>query len=128
MRHLLLAILLLLATPALALEAPHLKAMMKKMEKDYKVLKTSLQANNFPLAAYSAEAIANHATPPFGEKMKVMWHFGSSVPKFKELNEANHNLGIQLAAAARQSNEAEAQRLAGLLVKNCAACHQLAKK
>ena len=72
--------------------------------------------------------IADHPTPPFGEKLRILSFVGSDVSKFKSYDGKTHDAAILLGEAATQKDAQAVIQAFSNLQHSCMECHQTFRK
>ncbi len=102
-----------------------LQGIMKKMGQNMGVIAEEISKENWKTIEGVALEIAEHPTPPFSEKIKIMAFAGSNITYFKEYDAITHKTATRLAETARMGQGDEVIELFSELQKSCLACHQM---
>lgn len=111
--------------PAYAETPPQsLLDIMRQLEADTLRLTSALIVQDWPAAATSATAIAEHPKVPMGERARILSAIGTRAADFRKLDGDVHDAATALAEAAAQGEPARARAAYGEMLDGCISCHQ----
>lgn len=73
--------------------------------------------------AQLAEAIADHPTPPMGERMRILAKMGEDAPRFRAADRKVHEHAKELAVAAEQEDMLQVLHFYHRLMQGCVDCY-----
>jgi len=98
-----------------------LKAVMQDLGAELNQIHDGMMTENYKLIETSAIRIADHPKP--NNVGKVLGVLGSDTMSFKEHDTRVHDLGVELADAAKRKNLDQIVLKSNQLVQACVACH-----
>lgn len=100
-----------------------LRKIMQELEINMKSITDGISTQNWDVVKDSAEKIAQHPTPPFFEKLKILSYVGSNIGQYKKFN-GNTSDAAELLNKAAEKKDNQAVSQAYLQLKNsCVECH-----
>jgi len=104
-------------------EAGTLKAVMQQLGRDYHTLSQAILMEDFEGAEIAALAIAQHEKPSMRQRMALMAALGTEMPKFKQADDAVHQLALEMTKAAKAKDMPQLIQHQSQLMRGCMACH-----
>lgn len=120
--------LLLAASGAHAAEPLALQKIMKDMGRNMQVITDGISRGDWELVEKTAPLIADHPTPPFGEKLRILGFVGTNMDKYKDYDGETHD-HAQAAGKAAKAKDGRGVILAfEKLQTSCYNCHSEFRK
>ncbi len=107
-----------------AVEPLALRGIMSDLGKNMQRITDGIAREDWQKVEESALLIADHPTPPFTEKARILAYVGTDMSKFKTKDNATHEAAMVVAKAAQEKDGYKIIEDFAALQKTCLACHQ----
>ncbi|MFH2212645.1 MAG: cytochrome C [Pseudomonadota bacterium] len=120
--------LLLAASSAQAAEPLALQQIMKDLGKNMQVITDGISRGDWELVEKTAPLIADHPTPPFSEKLRILGFVGTNMDKYKEYDGETHGHAQAVGKTAKAKDGRGVILAFEKLQTSCYNCHSEFRK
>lgn len=120
--------LLLAASNAHTAEPLALQRIMKDLGRNMQVITDGISREDWQRVEKTAPLIADHPTPPFGEKLRILGFVGADMDKYKDYDGETHDHALAVGKAATARNGQGVIFAFQKLQTSCYNCHNEFRK
>jgi hypothetical protein len=100
-----------------------LRHIMQDLEKNTQAIGHGIEEKDWPLVAKLAALIADHPTPPLGEKVRILTYLGTDALAFRGLDKEAQAAATAIQKAAGKEDGPGVIAAFGKMQAACMACH-----
>ena len=101
-----------------------LQGVMKKLGQDMQAVTGAISTEDWALVAELAAKIARRATPPLGEKMRILAWIGGDAGRFRAFDGQVHDAATAMGEAATRGDGQAVISAFSVVQQSCLSCHQ----
>lgn len=101
-----------------------LRHIMQDLDKNTRAISHGIEEKDWPLVAKLAALIADHPTPPLGEKVRILTYLGTDALAFRGLDKDAEAAAASVQKAAEKEDGSGVIAAFGRMQSACMACHE----